>query len=100
MDSVQVSRDWTYSGAPMVCVYFRVRDCHPLWSAFPNGSAKKLLYDSHVRDPTTPQRKTSAVWAIPVSLAATQGIDFSFYSSGYLDVSVHRVGPHTPMYSA
>ena len=73
----------------LIC--FRIRDCHPLWSAFPNGSAKKLLYDSHVRDPTTPQRKTSAVWAIPVSLAATREIDFSFFSCGYLDVSVHRV---------
>ena len=31
------------------------------------------------------------VWAIPVSLAATQGIAFAFSSSGYLDVSVPRV---------
>ena len=27
----------------------------------------------------------------PLSLATTYGIDFSFFSSGYLDVSVHRV---------
>ena len=33
------------------------------------------------------------VWASPVSLAATSGIDFSFLSSGYLDVSVRRVPP-------
>ena len=31
------------------------------------------------------------VWAPPVSLAATPGIDVSFSSSGYLDVSVRRV---------
>ena len=31
------------------------------------------------------------VWALPFSLAATGGIDFSFFSSGYLDVSVPRV---------
>ena len=31
------------------------------------------------------------VWALPVSLAATPRIDVSFFSSGYLDVSVHRV---------
>ena len=31
------------------------------------------------------------VWALPISLAATFGIDVSFFSSGYLDVSVHRV---------
>ena len=35
------------------------------------------------------------VWALPVSLAATSGIDVSFSSSGYLDVSVHRVPLHT-----
>ena len=32
------------------------------------------------------------VWALPLSLAATQGISFDFSSSGYLDVSVPRVG--------
>ena len=31
------------------------------------------------------------VWALPISLAATFGIDVSFSSSGYLDVSVRRV---------
>ena len=35
------------------------------------------------------------VWAPPRSLAATWGIDVSFFSSGYLDVSVHRVPFHT-----
>ena len=34
------------------------------------------------------------VWALPVPLAATPGIDVSFSSSGYLDVSVHRVPLH------
>ena len=34
------------------------------------------------------------VWAPPRSLAATWGIDVSFFSSGYLDVSVHRVPLH------
>ena len=29
--------------------------------------------------------------AVPLSLAATQGISFDFFSSGYLDVSVPRV---------
>ena len=33
------------------------------------------------------------VWAHPVSLAATPGIEFSFFSSSYLDVSVRRVPP-------
>ena len=39
------------------------------------------------------------VWAIPISLAATDGIDFSFSSSCYLDVSVHTVSCTIPMYS-
>ena len=35
--------------------------------------------------------ETLMVWANPRSLAATRGIIIIFYSSGYLDVSVHRV---------
>ena len=38
-----------------------------------------------------PQRINPLVWPLPISLAATFGIDLSFFSSGYLDVSVHRV---------
>ena len=38
MDSVGVPRDPTYSGTLREVVRFRVRDCHPLWSAFPSGS--------------------------------------------------------------
>ena len=38
-----------------------------------------------------PRGARTTVWAPPISLAATFGIDFSFSSSGYLDVSVHRV---------
>ena len=34
---------------------------------------------------------TILVWANPISLAATLGITFVFFSSGYLDVSVLRV---------
>ncbi len=36
---------------------------------------------------------TSTVWAVPFSLATTQGIAVAFSSSGYLDVSVPRVCP-------
>jgi hypothetical protein len=34
---------------------------------------------------------TSPVWAVPRSLATTQGITIVFFSCGYLDVSVLRV---------
>ena len=37
-----------------------------------------------------PESKLS-VWAFPISLAATLGIEVSFFSYGYLDVSVPRV---------
>lgn len=46
-----------------------------------------------------PAGETPTVWALPISLAATDGIDFSFSSSGYLDVSVHQVVTNRPMYS-
>ena len=35
--------------------------------------------------------ETLLVWALPVSLATTQGIIIIFFSSAYLDVSVQRV---------
>ena len=38
-----------------------------------------------------PRHARTPVWPLSISLAATLKIDFSFSSSGYLDVSVHRV---------
>jgi hypothetical protein len=55
------------------------------------------LYTPHVM--SGPQPRINPVWALPRSLAATQGIDVSFSSSGYLDVSVRRVASSVPMYS-
>ena len=48
------------------------------------------------RRPTTPDAQrvttyTRRVWAIPFSLATTQGVSVDFFSSGYLDVSVRPV---------
>ena len=40
-----------------------------------------------------------SVWALPVSLAATQGVVVTFLSSGYLDVSVPPVSLLNTMYS-
>ena len=42
-----------------------------------------------------PRNARAPVWALSRSLAATKNIDVSFSSSGYLDVSVHRVPFHT-----
>ena len=63
---------------------FRVRGYHPLRRNFPEASANAIA-------------KTCK--ALPRSLAATQGISVDFSSSGYLDVSVHRVRFLAPMYS-
>ena len=41
-----------------------------------------------------PRNARIPVWALTISLAATLAIDVSFSSSGYLDVSVHRVPFH------
>ena len=35
--------------------------------------------------------ETILVWAVPISFATTLGITIVFFSSGYLDVSVHQV---------
>ena len=40
---------------------------------------------------STPKIRRSLVWALPSSLAATGGISFDYFSSGYLDVSVPQV---------
>ena len=60
------------------------------------GCSKAVLLS--FADPTMqsePRNARIPVWALPRSLAATDGIDISFSSSGYLDVSVPRVPFHT-----
>ena len=68
----------------------RLRGFHPLRPVFPGPfpcPCKSLVQSE-------PRSARTAVWALPVSLAATPGIDVSFSSSGYLDVSVRRVPLH------
>ena len=55
-------------------------------ACFPNTVPLYSLMAFAVRTPDLYQ-----VWALSISLAATLEIDVSFSSSGYLDVSVHRV---------
>ena len=52
-----------------------------------NHSAR--IVESFMR--SEPRNARIPVWALSMSLAATLEIEFSFFSSGYLDVSVHRV---------
>ena len=68
---------------------FRLRGSHSLWPVFPGP----FDYPSKSRMQSEPPHACTRVWALPRSLAATYGIIVIFSSSGYLDVSVHRV-PH------
>ena len=89
--SVKVPRVSTYSGYRHVNSSFAYGAFTLSGRLSQNRSAK--LVESIPR--SEPQHARTLVWALPVSLAATPGIDVSFSSSGYLDVSVHRVPFHT-----
>ena len=89
--SVKVPRVSTYSGYRHVNSPFAYGAFTLSGRLSQNRSAK--LIESIPR--SEPQHARTLVWALPVSLAATPGIDVSFSSSGYLDVSVHRVPLHT-----
>lgn len=88
--SPRISRVRGYSGIPLVDFRFRVQGYHLLCRTFPGASTSFFQY--RYVGPTTPPQKLETVWAIPRSLAATSGVSFDFLSSGYLDVSVPRVG--------
>ena len=76
-------------------VRFRLRDHYPLRCEFPFTSTNAQLCNSPTRRqtdrdrPYNPPTTTTAVyhvvevWAVPFSLATTQGIEVSFLSSGY-----------------
>ena len=91
LTSRRVSRVPRYSGSCSVCSAFTYGALTLSGWLSQNHSAK--LAESIPR--SEPQHARTLVWALPVSLAATPGIDVSFSSSGYLDVSVHRVPFHT-----
>ena len=75
----------------LAALWFRVRGFHSLWLAFP----KPFCYlHAHISQ-SEPRNARIPVWALSISLAATLEITVVFSSSGYLDVSVHRVPLHT-----
>ena len=89
--SHKVSRVSWYSGSRHVNSSFAYGAFTLSGRLSQNRSAK--LVESIPR--SEPQHARTLVWALPISLAATLEIDVSFFSSGYLDVSVHRVPLHT-----
>ena len=89
--SIKVSRVSMYSGFRRVFPSFA-------YGAFTLSG--RLSQNLSARIPeslprSVPRNARIPVWPLSISLAATLEIDFSFSSSGYLDVSVHRVPLHT-----
>ena len=85
--SHKVSRVSWYSGYRLVSWDFAYGAFTLSRWSFQGHSA--ILKESIIR--SEPRSARTPVWALPRSLAATYGITFVFSSSGYLDVSVHRV---------
>jgi hypothetical protein len=76
-------------------VRFRLRDCYPLRCGFPSTSTNARICNFPTRRQTDQVRPSNTsttttavyhvvkVWALPLSLATTQGVEVSFPSSGY-----------------
>ena len=93
--SHKVSRVSWYSGSCCVASSFA-------YGAFTLSGWSSQDHSAEVfqsRLQSEPRCARTPVWALSISLAATFEITVVFFSSGYLDVSVHRVRYHTPMYS-
>ena len=89
--SIKVSRVSMYSGYRHVMFPFAYGAFTLFGRLSQNLSAR--IHESIPR--SEPRSARTPVWPLSISLAATLEIDVSFSSSGYLDVSVHRVPFHT-----
>ena len=89
--SIKVSRVSMYSGSRSVSSPFAYGAFTLSGRLSQNLSAR--IIESFMR--SEPRSARTPVWPLSLSLAATNKIDVSFSSSGYLDVSVHRVPLHT-----
>ena len=85
--SRKVPRVSRYSGSRLVCFPF-VYGTFTLSGLLSQNRSTRIT-ESIMR--SEPRSARTPVWPLSISLAATLKIDFSFSSSGYLDVSVHRV---------
>ena len=85
--SIKVSRVSMYSGYRHVNLVFAYGTLTLSGRTSQNSSANG--FESIMR--SEPHGARTMVWPLSISLAATLEIDVSFSSSGYLDVSVHRV---------
>ena len=88
--SDKVSRVSSYSGYRSVSLSF----AYGAFTLFGRLSQSRSAGLPESGPRSEPRNARIPVWPLPRSLAATCGIDVSFSSSGYLDVSVHRVPLH------
>ena len=85
--SLKVPRASSYSGSRLLPLPFAYTTLTSYGRSFQYRSARLGLAFCGPK----PHGARTMVWALPRSLAATYGIILIFSSSGYLDVSVHRV---------
>ena len=87
--SHKVSRVSWYSGSCSACSDF----AYGAFTLFGRSSQIRSAILTRSSLQSEPRHARIPVWAPSISLAATLEITVVFFSSGYLDVSVHRVPP-------
>ena len=90
--SHKVSRVSWYSGSCQPLINF----AYGIFTLSDQISQNCSAIDSSTLCSPQPRGARTTVWALSISLAATLEIEVSFFSSGYLDVSVPRV-PHVQL---
>ena len=94
-DSVRIPRVPTYSGTHSAVHRTSRTGPSPCLAGRPRPFRCPTAFSSLAVRPTTPPTSPPAVWANPLSLAATEGISFDFFSCRYLDGSLPGVyRPH------
>ena len=78
----------------LAIVGFRIRDSHPLWSAFPHRSPN---LSSHIAVQTPNRPKVIRFGLLRVRSPLLAESHFDVFSSSYLDVSVQTV-PHVMLF--
>ena len=91
--SHKVSRVSWYSGSCQPLINF----AYGIFTLSDQISQNCSAIDSSTLCSPQPRGARTTVWALSISLAATLEIEVSFFSSGYLDVSVPRV-PHMQLW--
>ena len=94
--SHRISRVPRYSGTSYL-------SSHSLTGLSPSSAYLSRYFRSAIvscRSPATPVVRRPPVWPLSSSLATTKEIEFSFFSSGYLDVSLPRVPSYETMDSS